>query len=89
MSGILDCRDPIVDRDHNKQLRTRVTTFGGMTSAGRHFSNLTLASCVNFRPLHCRYITVVRNAFAGTPTLLQENYTEEQLKESCATSDLL
>ncbi|KAL5535214.1 BLM3_1 [Sanghuangporus sanghuang] len=36
----------------------------------------------------CRYITVVRNAFAGTPTLLRENYTEQQLKESCATSDL-
>ncbi|KAH8120571.1 ARM repeat-containing protein [Phellopilus nigrolimitatus] len=37
----------------------------------------------------CRYLTVVRNGFAGTPTLVQEYYTAEQLKESCETSDIL
>lgn len=36
-----------------------------------------------------RYLTFVRNAFAGTPTLLQEFHTPEELKATCATSDIL
>ncbi|TDL28808.1 ARM repeat-containing protein [Rickenella mellea] len=37
----------------------------------------------------CRYLTFVRNAFAGTPTLLKEHITPEQLRESCDTSDIM
>ncbi|KAI5124439.1 hypothetical protein M0805_008323 [Coniferiporia weirii] len=37
----------------------------------------------------CRYLTLVKNAFSGTPTLVQEKYSAEQLQESCETSDIL
>ena len=37
----------------------------------------------------CRYLTIVRNAFSGTPTLLRENATIEELNKSCDTSDIL
>lgn len=36
-----------------------------------------------------RYLTIVRNGFSGTPTLLRENTSIEQLNASCDTSDIL
>ena len=36
-----------------------------------------------------RYLTFVRNAFAGTPTLIRFDFTEEEFLKSCETSDIL
>ncbi|KAF9785996.1 hypothetical protein BJ322DRAFT_1005050 [Thelephora terrestris] len=37
----------------------------------------------------CRYLSFVRNAFAGTPTLAKEIISEDDIKAGIATSDIL
>lgn len=38
---------------------------------------------------HSRYLSFVRNAFAGTPTLTKEIISEDDIKAGVATSDIL
>ncbi|KAF8807238.1 hypothetical protein BYT27DRAFT_7232792 [Phlegmacium glaucopus] len=37
----------------------------------------------------CRHLTIVRNVFVGTPTLLRETMTEADISRSTATSDII
>ncbi|KAF8971515.1 hypothetical protein BDZ97DRAFT_1913988 [Flammula alnicola] len=37
----------------------------------------------------CRHLTLVRNAFAGTPTLLKENMSQHDILEATFTSDII
>lgn len=37
----------------------------------------------------CRHLTFVRNAFAGTPTLVRFEFNDKQFREACESSDIL
>jgi hypothetical protein len=40
-------------------------------------------------PRYFRYLSFVRNAFAGTPTLAKEIISEDDIRAGVATSDIL
>lgn len=57
---------------------------GGMTSVGKGMNSRI------FRvPTPFRYLSFVRNAFAGTPTLAKEIVSEDDIKAGVSTSDIL
>ena len=61
-----------------------MTWCGAMILYGQlaqHLLNISYASQ--------RYMTLARNAFSGTPTLIKEEYTVDQVKVSLDTSDIL
>ena len=42
-----------------------------------------------WRNAFCRHLSLVRNAFAGFPTLLKEFISPEEISKANATSDIL
>jgi hypothetical protein len=58
--------------------------YGGMTSAGERCGLFVIAF-----PHLFRYLSFVRNAFAGIPTFAKETISEDDFKAGVATSDIL
>ena len=60
--------------------------YGGMISVGREFVS---AHCRASQTCSLRHLTIVRNAFAGTPTLMRQTISKEESFEATFTSDIL
>ncbi len=57
-----------------------------MTSAGMSIKPLQIGSKLIS---DLRHLSIVRNAFAGIPTLVKEVITAEELREAAISSDIL
>lgn len=58
--------------------------YGGMISVGKSYGPYIIMI-----PRLSRYLSFVRNAFAGIPTLAKEIISEDDIKAGVATSDIL